>query len=99
MGRAEVSGAVAIAPLEAGVQRTAAARLPAGKVPYRALDYTGRSVLLFGGERLGLTDEQLRACDTVARIPMSGALDSLNLAAAIVMYEAAEQHADAERRE
>jgi TrmH family RNA methyltransferase len=46
-----------------------------------------------GGERAGLSEAQLAACDVVVRIPMLGRVDSLNLpvAAALVLYEVQRQ--------
>jgi tRNA (guanosine-2'-O-)-methyltransferase len=47
--------------------------------------------LLFGNEKLGLSDDMLAACDLTFRIPMVGMSESLNLSvsAAIVLYNAA----------
>jgi tRNA G18 (ribose-2'-O)-methylase SpoU len=46
-------------------------------------------VILSGNERAGLTLGQLALCDQVVRIPMWGAVDSLNLsiATALVLFE------------
>ncbi len=45
-------------------------------------DALGRIAVLFGTEGHGLTAEALACCDVRLRIPMSGALDSLNVATA-----------------
>lgn len=49
----------------------------------------GAVALVFGSERVGLTNEQLEACHAVTRVPVSGDYSSLNLAAAvqILCYE------------
>jgi RNA methyltransferase, TrmH family len=89
---------VPLVPMEwrsfALMQRRAGRRIigasPAGHISYREAEFNGPIVLLLGAERPGLTEEQLRACDTVVRIPMAGRLDSLNLAVAagVLMCEA-----------
>jgi tRNA(Leu) C34 or U34 (ribose-2'-O)-methylase TrmL len=50
-------------------------------------------VLLMGSERQGLPAELENLADTMVRIPMSGSVDSLNLAIAtsLVLYEARDQ--------
>jgi TrmH family RNA methyltransferase len=67
---------------------------PAAAVDYRDAAYDAPVVILSGGERLGLTEAQLALCDEVVRIPMAGAVDSLNLsvATALVLYEAYRQN-------
>lgn len=52
--------------------------------------YAPRAVILMGNEQSGLPAELEAACDTLARIPMRGGADSLNLAqaTAIMTYEA-----------
>ncbi len=54
---------------------------------------TGAVALLMGNERTGLPPDVMAACDAVARIPMLGHADSLNVAvaAAIFAYEAVRQ--------
>jgi RNA methyltransferase, TrmH family len=56
---------------------------------YGAVAYPERLVLWMGGERQGMTDEQIAACDRMVRIPMVGHSDSLNLATAtaVLLYE------------
>jgi tRNA G18 (ribose-2'-O)-methylase SpoU len=51
--------------------------------------YTRPAVLMLGGERKGLTDEQRSICDHIVRIPMVEGMDSLNVAVAgsLAMYE------------
>lgn len=56
-------------------------------------DLTGAVALLMGTEKDGLTDAALEAADVKVRIPMSGLVNSLNVAtaAAVVLYEAVRQ--------
>jgi TrmH family RNA methyltransferase len=67
---------------------------PAGASDYREAKYKPPVVILSGSERVGLTPDQLAICDEVVRIPMAGAVDSLNLsiATALVLYEVARQN-------
>jgi TrmH family RNA methyltransferase len=66
---------------------------PAGAIDFREVEYRAPTVVLMGGERAGLSEAQLAACDVVVRIPMLGRVDSLNLpvAAALVLYEVQRQ--------
>lgn len=70
-----------------GVQ--AAGTSDKASVYYRDYSYRKPLVLLMGSEKMGLTPEHLKICDTVVSIPMLGKSDSLNLAVAtgIVLYE------------
>ena len=56
-------------------------------------DLTGAVAILMGTEKEGLTDEALHGADLRVRIPMSGLVNSLNVAtaAAVVLYEAVRQ--------
>ncbi len=60
-----------------------------GSADYRAIDYPQPLILLMGNEQAGLTDEAAALCGTLARIPMDGRADSLNLAVAtaLMLYE------------
>ncbi len=60
-----------------------------GTFDYRSAPYPRPLVLALGSERQGLSAEQIADCDLVARIPMRGRSDSLNLAVAagVLMYE------------
>ena len=60
---------------------------------YLALDYSGACALVLGGEGHGLHRLVREACDELARIPLYGPIESLNVsvAAAVVLYEAARQ--------
>ena len=60
---------------------------------YATVAYPARFVLLMGSERQGLPADLERLAATMVRIPMNGAVDSLNLAiaTALVLYEAVNQ--------
>ncbi|HWF66826.1 MAG TPA: 23S rRNA (guanosine(2251)-2'-O)-methyltransferase RlmB [Acidobacteriaceae bacterium] len=64
-----------------------------GSQNYDAFDYRCNCVLVLGGEGGGLHELARRTCDHLLRIPMAGAVSSLNVsvAGAVVMYEAARQ--------
>lgn len=61
----------------------------AGSVDVRTVKGREPQILLMGTEQAGLTQEAAALCDTLVRIPMAGAADSLNLAVAtgIALYE------------
>lgn len=73
---------------------------PAARLDYREAHYRAPLVLAMGGEAHGLSDEARAVCDTLVRIPMVGAADSLNLAVAtgLMLYEAYRQRAPVEAR-
>ena len=60
---------------------------------YLDLDYSGGCALVLGGEGEGLHRLVRETCDDLARIPLYGPVESLNVsvAAAVVLYEAARQ--------
>jgi TrmH family RNA methyltransferase len=64
------------------------------KTDYQTIPYQRPLVLLMGSERHGLKEKMIAACDQMARIPMEGRSDSLNLAVAtaIMLYEIYNQH-------
>ncbi len=66
---------------------------PQAEKSYLELDYTGTCALVLGGEARGLHRLVREACDVLARIPLHGPVQSLNVsvAAGIVLYEAARQ--------
>jgi 23S rRNA (guanosine2251-2'-O)-methyltransferase len=70
-----------------------------GTMDYDEFDYTGECVLVLGSEGSGLHDLVRRTCDHLMRIPMAGAVSSLNVSAAgaVVLYEAARQRRAAQR--
>jgi 23S rRNA (guanosine2251-2'-O)-methyltransferase len=67
--------------------------------PLDEADLTGPTVLVVGAEGKGLRRTVKRACDTLARLPMSGPIASLNasVAVAIALYEAVRQRGGADR--
>jgi 23S rRNA (uridine2479-2'-O)-methyltransferase len=64
-----------------------------GAVDVAEYDLTGPRVLLIGNETHGLSSGWREACDTMVRIPITGAASSLNAASAatVVLYEARRQ--------
>ena len=62
---------------------------------YAALSYPRRMLLLMGSEQKGLSAEVQARVGQMARIPMAGRSDSLNLAVAtaVMLYEITGQHA------
>jgi 23S rRNA (guanosine2251-2'-O)-methyltransferase len=65
----------------------------AAEKSYLDLDYSGGCALVLGGEGQGLHRLVRDTCDDLARIPLYGPVESLNVsvAAAVVLYEAARQ--------
>lgn len=63
--------------------------------PLAAIDLSGRIALVLGSEGAGLRRLVADTCDLRAKLPISGAIDSLNVsaAAAIAMYEVARRRA------
>lgn len=59
-------------------------------VPYRSLDFSGRTALVVGNERYGILRPWRERGFTQVRVPMLGAADSLNVSvcASILLYEA-----------
>lgn len=78
----------------------AVATTPAADRLHTELDLTGPTALVLGAEDKGLSDAWLREADARARLPMLGAVDSLNVGvtAAIVAYEAVRQRSIAPPR-
>lgn len=64
-----------------------------GTMDYDEYDFSTDVCLVLGREGAGLHDLTKRTCDFLLRIPMQGAVPSLNVsvAGAVVMYEAARQ--------
>lgn len=64
-----------------------------GKQDYTDFDFRGDFCLVLGREGAGLHDLSRKTCDFLLRIPMAGAVPSLNVsvAGAVVLFEAARQ--------
>src|SRR5260370_41088400 len=60
-----------------------------GEQPYSKVDYARPTVFVLGGEGHGLHQQVRNHCDVVVRIPMAGAISSLNVsvAAGVVLFE------------
>ena len=60
---------------------------------YHKLDLTGKTALIFGTEATGLTDKWIKGADKRIKIPMGGAIDSLNVttSVAILTFETMRQ--------
>ncbi|MDR0682287.1 MAG: 23S rRNA (guanosine(2251)-2'-O)-methyltransferase RlmB [Dysgonamonadaceae bacterium] len=60
---------------------------------YTQVDYTMPVALVMGGEDNGVSPDNLRICDEMVKIPISGNIASLNVsaAAAILIYEVVRQ--------
>jgi len=60
---------------------------------YTAVDYTTPVALVLGGEDYGISIDNLRSCDEMAKIPVRGGIASLNVsaAAAVLLYEVVRQ--------
>ena len=60
-----------------------------GRRDVRGVELRGPGMLMIGHERSGMSDVQRDLCDEVVRIPISGRVDSLNLATAtsLLLYE------------
>jgi 23S rRNA (guanosine2251-2'-O)-methyltransferase len=64
-----------------------------GTTSYDQYDFSSNTVIVLGREGSGLHDLVRRTCDHLLRIPMAGAVSSLNVSAAgaVVLFEAARQ--------
>jgi 23S rRNA (guanosine2251-2'-O)-methyltransferase len=72
----------------------------AGEANIDAVDLTRPTAIVVGAEGKGLRKTVKRACDTLARLPMPGPIDSLNasVAVAIALYEVVRQRGAAPGR-
>jgi len=61
--------------------------------PYDAIDFTGPTAIVLGGEGAGMRRLVRERCDFLAAIPMRGHLNSLNVSVAggVALFEAARQ--------
>ena len=75
----------------------------AGDAPdaYTDVDWTLPSAIVLGAEGTGLRRLVRERCDRLVRLPMRGAVDSLNVsvAAGVVLYEAVRQRAGGDRKQ
>lgn len=64
-----------------------------GAQNYTSFDYTGPTAIVMGSEDTGISPEVLRRCDSLAAIPLTGHIGSLNVsvAAGVMLYEAVRQ--------
>jgi 23S rRNA (guanosine2251-2'-O)-methyltransferase len=60
-----------------------------GEKLYTSIEYSSPTVLVLGGEGHGLHEQVRKHCDQLVRIPMAGAISSLNVsvAAGVVRFE------------
>ncbi len=74
----------------------AATHLGEEAAPYTSLDYTEPTVIVFGNESEGISEEALKLSDHIIQIPMVGMVQSLNLSVSvgIILYEAMKQRQD-----
>lgn len=74
-----------------GVRLVAA--VPDADILYTDADFSGPTAIIVGSEAWGLSDVWRQSADSLVRIPMTGAVDSLNLATstALLIYEAVRQ--------
>jgi 23S rRNA (guanosine2251-2'-O)-methyltransferase len=68
---------------------------------YSDVDWTLPSAIVLGAEGTGLRRLVRERCDRLVRLPMQGAVDSLNVsvAAGVVLYEAVRQRMDQNRKQ
>lgn len=66
-----------------------------GQVRYDEVDLAGGSVIVLGSEGAGLRPRVRSQCDMLIRVPMAGAVSSLNVStvAAVIAFEAVRQRA------
>jgi RNA methyltransferase, TrmH family len=66
---------------------------PQAEKIYTEIDFTGPSAIAIGAEHAGLSEEWLDAVHEKIRIPMRGAIDSLNasVSLAVILFEALRQ--------
>lgn len=73
-----------------GAGRLAVGAHPEGAQDYREVPWTPETLLVMGAEGEGLRPRVREACDVLARIPMRGRVESLNISVAcgLLLYEA-----------
>ena len=75
------------------------AATPKATIDFREADYRGRFALILGNEGKGLSEEVLTRVQARIHIPMTAAIESLNVAvaASIILCEAARQRMRAKK--
>lgn len=60
---------------------------------YHKVDYTKPTAIIMGSEEKGVSEEYLKLCDEIIKIPMIGEIESLNVSVAsgIILFEAVKQ--------
>ncbi len=60
---------------------------------YTEVDYTGPVAIVMGSEDVGVSNENIRICDNLVKIPQFGTIESLNVsvAAGVLIYEVIRQ--------
>jgi tRNA/rRNA methyltransferase/tRNA (cytidine32/uridine32-2'-O)-methyltransferase len=85
-----LEAAIADCALVIGTTRRRGRRRKATMTPAEAAaflrDRPGTAALVFGNERTGLEDGELRRCNLASHIPVDGAFPSLNLSHAVQVY-------------
>lgn len=73
---------------------TTVATVVSSSIDYLSIDMTRPTMLLFGSEAKGLTDELVNTADKLVTIPLENGVESLNLAvsAGILLFEAVRQN-------
>ncbi|MGH2962246.1 MAG: 23S rRNA (guanosine(2251)-2'-O)-methyltransferase RlmB [Solirubrobacterales bacterium] len=71
---------------------------PDAPTRYDSVDWSGRAVLVLGGEGKGIRPRVATACDGFVSIPQAGTVGSLNVAAAatVLLFEAVRQRSGGE---
>ena len=84
----QADGSAFFAWLRAGAGMLVGASLE-GAADYQAVRYAAPTFLMMGNEQSGLPAAYAERCDVLARIPMAGKADSLNVAVAtaVMLYE------------
>ncbi len=84
---------LAVTALKAKGLRVLVTALTDEAVNYRDVDYTRPTAIVTGNELEGISDTALALADEVVHIPMTGAVQSLNVsvAAALMLFEAKHQ--------
>ena len=70
-----------------------------GAENYTEIDFTTPVAIVMGAEDTGITNDVIKKCDSLAAIPISGKVGSLNVsvAAGVMLYEAVRQRSNRQR--